>query len=238
MNATTSPRMTARIAGALYLIIMVLAMFAEAFVRGPLIVSGDAAATAHNILASEQLYRLGGGADIVVFMCDAALAALFYVLLRPVSKSLAILAAFFRLAYAAIVAVNTIALFAPLVLLKGSGLAAFSTAELEALALLALKLHATGFNIALAFFGVHCVLLGCLIAGSRFLPALLGWVLVVVGACYLVDSATHLVFTNVDLYPWILLPGFLGEAALTLWLIFVGLNPSKWNQVNTGAATP
>src|SRR5689334_10641261 len=120
MNTSISPRRTARVAGLLYLIVMVLAMFAEAFVRGPLIVSGDAAATAHNILASEQLYRLGVGADIVVFVCDAALAALFYVLLRPVSASLAVVAAFFRLAYTAIVAVNTIAFFAPLTLLKGS----------------------------------------------------------------------------------------------------------------------
>lgn len=228
MSNAPSPRLKARIAGFLYLVIMVAALFAEAGVRGAVIVSGNAAATAHNILASQQLYRLGGGADIVTLVCDVALAALFYDLLKPAGPSLALLAAFFRLAYSAIFGLAVIAHFAPLAVLTGEGFSAFTSPQLQAFAMLALKLHSVAYNVALVFFGVHCLLLGILIARSRFLPALIGVLLVIVGVCYLINSATHLVFTNYDFYPWILLPGLLGEGGLTLWLLLVGLNVAQW----------
>ena len=116
----TSPRTTARIAGLLYLVITVAAPFGEVYVRGRLIVKGDAAATAANIGANESLYRLGGSADLVAFACDVAVALLLYELLKPVSRSLSLMAAFFRLMHAAIVAVATLAFFAPLLILGGA----------------------------------------------------------------------------------------------------------------------
>ena len=232
---TESLRLTARFAGLLYLIIMVTAAFGEIAVRGAIIVDGDPAATARNILASETLYRVVGGADLLVFACDVALAALFYVLMKPVGRTTAFVAAFFRLAYGAIMGVVSFTHFAPLILLKGDGLGAFTTPQREALALFSLKLHDTGFNIALAFFGVHLVLLGWLIARSRFLPAVIGWLLALAGACYVINSAINLMFPALSLFPWILLPGLIGEGGLTLWLLFVGLNVSKW-QERAGAA--
>ena len=140
------------------------------------------------------------------------------------------LGAFFRLVYAAIFAFAAIAHFAPLAVLTGEGLSAFTTPQLEALALMSLKLHSLSYNIALLFFGIHCVLLGILIARSRFLPALIGVLLVIAGVCYLINSATHLVFVGVDFYPWILLPGLLGEGGLTLWLLVVGVDAAKWEE--------
>src|ERR1700735_4705393 len=99
----TSPRFKARIAGVLYLIIIAAAPFAEVLVRGKLVVYGDAAATATNILAHESLYRLAGGADLIAFTCDAAVALIFYQLLKPVSRGVALAGASFRLLYVAIV---------------------------------------------------------------------------------------------------------------------------------------
>src|SRR5438874_7150998 len=101
-----SPLLKARIAGVLYLIIIVTAGFAEGFVRDKLVVGSDAAATANNLLTHELLYRAAGAADLINLVCDTVLALLFYELLKPVSRSLALLAAFFRLVHVAILAVS------------------------------------------------------------------------------------------------------------------------------------
>jgi hypothetical protein len=90
--AEGSPRLKARIAGVLYLIIIVAASFAEFFVRGRLVIDGDATATANNILAHESLYRLGAAAVPIYLACDTAVALIFYELLKPVSRSLSLLA--------------------------------------------------------------------------------------------------------------------------------------------------
>jgi hypothetical protein len=94
-----SPQTYARVGGVLYLFIIVAALFGETFVRGSLIVPRDAAATAHNILASETLFRVGLAGEMLTCVCDVALAMILYVLLRPVSRNLALLGAFFRLTF-------------------------------------------------------------------------------------------------------------------------------------------
>ena len=228
--ASVSPRSTARMAGALYLIIIVAALFAEVFVRGRLVVSGDAAATAANILAHQTLYRLGGAADLVTFLCDAAVALLFYELLKPVSRRLSLFAAAFRLVFAALVLVNTLNHFVPLVLLGGAPyLNAFKPDQLQALALAALHLHGTGYTIGLVVFGVHCVLLGWLIARSTFLPRVLGWLMALAGFCYLANSFAGLVYPPLQghLYPYILLPAGVVEFSLCGWLLAVGVNVER-----------
>jgi hypothetical protein len=232
---TASPRLTARLAGLLYLLIMLAAAFGEVAVRGGLIVRDDAQATARNVLAHEQLFRLGGGADLVTFACDIALAALFYVLLKPAGKTTALVAAFFRLAYAAIIGVVSLAHFAPLIILHGKALGGFTEPQLDALAYFSLKLHNTGFNIALVFFGVHLVLLGWLVAKSRYLPVLIGVLLAIAGVCYVINSVLNLIFPTLSLAPYILLPALLGEGGLTLWLLLVGLNPLRWQERTTSA---
>ncbi len=226
---STSPQTYARIAGWLYLFIIVAAMFAEIFVRGKLIDYADATATAHNILINESLFRLAGAVDLLVFICDLALALIFYVLLRPVNKNLALLAAFFRLVYAAIVGVNTVYHFAALLLLGGAPyLTVFKVDQLHALALLSLKTHALGYNVALVFFGFHCLVLGYLIFKSEYLPKILGILLVIAGPCYIVNSFAHFVAPVSNLYPAILVPCFIAELSLTVWLIVKGVNLPKW----------
>jgi hypothetical protein len=226
------PRVIARFTGLLYLVVTVSALFGEAVVRGKLVAYASAERTATNILAHEQLYRAGGAADLLAFLCDTAIAVLLYQLLRPVSRGVSSAAAFFRLGHAAVASVNTVNYLAPLVLLSGAGsLGAFSSSQLQEMALTSLRIHGAGYNIALIFFGVHCVLVGYLIARSAFLPKLLGVLMVVAGACYLVNSFAAIVSPDFKshIYPYILIPAGIGEWALMAWLIVVGVDGKRWH---------
>lgn len=227
------PRPPARIIGFFYLIIIVAAAFAEPVVRDKLIVSGDAAATASNILGSEQLFRWAGAADFLTIVSDIIVAILLYYLLAPVSRSVALLAAAFRLTQTAIMAVDLLFHFGPLLLLKSAPhLTGFTTPQLQDLSLFALKLHSVGYNIGLLFFGVHCILIGYLIMKSTFLPRLIGILLAVAGLCYGINTMANLVLPSLPfkLFPYILLPGFFAELGLTLWLLIMGVNLPKWRE--------
>ena len=231
MNHTeASPTRKARIAGVLYLIVIVTAGFAEAFARGKLVVPGDAAATANNILTHEMLYRAGGAADLVNFVCDVALALLFYQLLRPVSRSFALPMAAFRMMGDGLGAFITFLHFGVLVLLTNAPyLIVFSPAQVQAQALMLLRLHSQGYNVAMVFFGVHCVLLGYLIYRSRFWPRFVGVVLSISGLCYLFNSFARFLAPAfaARLSPYILLPGVLAEASVMVMLL-VGVKEDVW----------
>jgi hypothetical protein len=204
-------------------------------------VSKRAPPTAANIIAHESFYRAGFAADLAGMAGEILLALLFYNLFRPVNRRLALLMVLFRLAWAAIFAVNSLLHAAPLVLLSGATyLAAFTPGQLQALALLALRLHALGFNIGLVFFGIDCLLLGWLIVRSTFLPRVLGWLMALAGACYLVNSFAHFLSPPLAdiLFPWVLFPCLPGEYGLILWLLFLGVNQTKWQtQARTTAQT-
>jgi hypothetical protein len=236
--AEGAPRLKARTAGALYLIVIVVASFAEFFVHGQLAVGRDAAATAANILAREPLYRLGGAAVLIYLACDTAVALILYDLFKPVSRSLALLAAFFRLLMVAILGVNLLNHFAPLILLRGAHLTAFTTAQLQALALVSLRLYAQGFNISLVFFGFHCLLIGSLIFRSTFLPRIIGVLMAIAGVCYLANSFASFLAPEfaARLFRDILPLGLPGELSLTLWLLVVGVNVQRWNEQASSSA--
>ena len=221
----------ARLAGALYLVIMVGGVVAEGYVRGAVYVSDDAVATAQRLLASTRTYRIGGAVEFVTLGCDLAVAVLLYRLLRAGQPTLALLAATFRVVFVAIFAVLSLAHFAALLLLQGGPtLDAFTPAQLQQAAHFSLRLHTLGFIIADVFFGVHCVLLGLLIVRAPYLPRVLGRMLVVAGACYLLDSLAFLTVPDwrARLFPWLLLPGFVAEGALALWLTAKGVNAAAW----------
>ena len=232
---TISPRAQARIAGILYLIIVVAGLFSEGFVRGRIIVSGDAAGTAANILAFELLYRLGGAAEFVTISCDIAVAVLLYQLLKPVNRTLALMAAVFRLIFCAVYAPLSLMHFMPLIFLHGgSNLSGFSETQLQTFTMLSFKAHNLGYQMSLVFFGVHCLLIGGLIACSRFLPRALGVLLAIAGACYVFNSFVNMIAPPFGalLFPYILLPGFVAELCLALWLTIVGLNARHWQAQN------
>jgi len=227
----TSPQTYARIGGMFYLFIIVAALFGEVFGREKLIVGGDAAATAANILGSDMVFRVGLAGEMLTCVIDVALAMILYVLLKPVSRNLALLAAFYRVTFVGVYAVAKLFLVAAVILLgSGAYLKAFDPQQLQSLAYLSLKLHAYGYGLSLIFFGCTCVLLGYLIHRSGYLPRIIGILLVIGGVGYLISSFTQIVAAALAaaLFPWILLPAFAAELALALWLIVKGVDVPKW----------
>ncbi|WP_315901560.1 DUF4386 domain-containing protein [Salipiger bermudensis] len=213
-----NPMAAARLAGALYLLIILLGLTSELALRGSLIIPSDAVATATAILASPGTLRLSLAADTVMALADVALAVLLYLLLRPVSAALALMAMVFRLVQAGLIAMSLLFQYGALLILQGDGAP-------EA-ALLALELHGHGYDLGLVFFGVNSLLTGWLLVVSGFVPKLLGWLIAAAGMVYFLGSA--LLFLAPPLAgpfaPAYLLP-VLAETAFCLWLLIRGLGP-------------
>ena len=232
-TADISPRLEARIAGGLYLIIIVGGFFSEALVRERLLVNGDAAATARNIMAHELLYRLGFAAGMILLPCNVPLALIFYDLFKVVNRSLSALVAFFILVGAAIESVDLLYHYAPLIILQGARYSSgFTTEQLQALAYMSLRLHAVGFNISLVSFAFYDLLAGYLLLESSFFPRILGVLMAIAGLCYVTDSFANFLSPGfaAHLVPYILVPSGLGELSLCLWLLVIGLNEPRWQK--------
>lgn len=216
----------ARAAGFLYLIIIISGGFAEAFVRAGLTVYSDAAATAKNILASEQMYRIGFVADLVCLICTTFLSIIFYVLFKSVNRNLSLLALVFSITAGAVMAANLIHQFAPLLLLHNTGYQkTFSIEQLQTLSLFFLNLQSQGYNISLFLFAFYFPIIGYLIYRSNFLPKILGIIYTLAGLGYLVNSLGWFLAPHfaANLFPYVLLPAFIGEISMSLWLIFKGV---------------
>jgi Domain of unknown function (DUF4386) len=228
-----SPQHYARIGGALYLAIIVLGGFAEGFVANKLIVTGDAAATAANILGSPQLWRLSVAGDLIVVLCAVPLLWIEYLLLRPVSKQLVLLAVLFNLVSLAVEAISKLFLLIVVPILGSADyLKAFDPHQLQILANLALSSHDIAFNIALIFFGFTCLVNGYLIFRSGYLPKFVGILMQIAGLSYLTACfAALLAPAFADLItPAILLPPLIGESSFCLWLLLKGVNIAKWKE--------
>ncbi|MEZ4865555.1 MAG: DUF4386 domain-containing protein [Caldilineaceae bacterium] len=217
---------TARFAGVLYLIIFAGGIFAQFIVRQSLIVPDDAMTTANNLLNAEAFFRLGIGGDLLMLLSDVALAVLFYVLLRPVHNTLAMLAAVFRLAQAAVIGSSLVNLFYALNLLHSAKLMTVVGAEQV---MIFLNAHAVGYSVAMIFFGVNCLLTGYLVFQSGYFPKVLGILLMIAGVAYLSDSFAQVLLTDYAAYKAIFeavaIPmAVVGELAMCLWLLIRGLN--------------
>ncbi len=229
----TSPQVYARIGGILYLIIIVAGILGELFVRGTLVVSGDAAATAQHIMASPLLWRIGITGDILMHVCDVPMMLVLYVLLRPVHKHLALLAVLFNLIQTAVLVANKLTLLLALFFLGNADyLKSLNPQALQALAYLSIKLHDYGFGLGLIFFGFECLVLGYLIFRSGYFPRILGILLQLAGLSYLINSFSLLLAPTLAgmISPAILLPALIGELALCLWLLVKGVNVKLWEQ--------
>jgi hypothetical protein len=229
----TSPQVYARIAGVLYLINIACGLFGEIFVRGHLVVAGDAFATAHRIIGSEFLFRCGIAGDLIMHITDVPMTVIFYVLLKPVSKDLSLLAALFGMLQTAVLVANKLNLVTVLLLLGGSNyLKAFDANQLHALASLSLSLHEYGFDIGLILFGVSCLVTGYLMFRSEYFPKFLGVMQAMAGLSYLINSFAQLLYPSLadKIFPAIVLPAFIGELATCVWLIVKGVNVLKWNE--------
>ena len=229
----TSPQVYARIGGILYLLIIVAGALGEIFVRGTLVVSGDAMSTANNIMASQSLWRIGIAGDLLMHVFDIPLMLVFYVLLKPVNKNLALLAILFNLIQTAVLVANKLNLLMPLFLLGNVDyLKAFEPNQLYALTYVFVKLHDYGFGIGLIFFGFECLVLGYLIFRSGYLPRILGVLMQIAGLSYLTNSFALLLaptFASM-LVPAILVPALIGELSLCLWLLVKGVDVERWRK--------
>jgi hypothetical protein len=236
-----SPQFLARVGGVLYLTIIVIGIFGEAVVRGRTVVSGDAAATAANLRSLEWMWRFGIAAELFLLSCSIALALILFVLLRPVSRDLAWLAVFFNLVTIAVEAVAALSLVAALFPLGNAGyLKAFQPEQLYAMASLSVRSHSHGFGVALIFFGWFCLIVGYLIFRSGYLPKAIGVLMQIAGVSYLVHSFAFILAPALAsrLFPTILIPAFVGEASLALWLLVKGVNVEKWNRRQPRTALP
>ncbi|MFN0152370.1 MAG: DUF4386 domain-containing protein [bacterium] len=232
-HAEISPRALARIGGALYLLIIAIGLYGEMFIRSKIIVSGDAAATAANIRSMESLWRFGIAAELVLLVSAVALTVILYILLRPAGRDLALLAVCFNLvsiAVEAVAALNLVAATFPLG--KAAYLTAFEPEQLHAMAMLAARSHGFGFGVGLIFFGCECIVLGYLIFKSGYFPKAIGILMQIAGIAYLVNSFALILAPALSsqLFPAILVPAFVGEASLCLWLLLKGVCTETWNQ--------
>ncbi len=225
---------TARLPGFLYLLIAVVAPFGMLYVPSTLIVPGDAATTASNIMASDGLFRLGIVGDSVVILLEIVLVAVLYVLLRPVNRTLALAAVFARLAMAVVQGINLFSSFGVLLLLSDAKyLTVFEPDQLHALVLLFLNFHESGVYIWQVFFGLHLFVLGYLVFKSGYFPRILGILLMVACLGYLMDSF-GILFPNsgaISIVSSILLAAaVIGELSFTLWLLIKGVNVEQWER--------
>jgi Domain of unknown function (DUF4386) len=231
-NAQTSPQVYARIGGLLYLMIILAGALGEIFIRGKLIVSGDAASTASNIMASQSLWRIGIAGDLIMHVFDIPVMLALYVLLRPVNKNLALMAILFNLIQTAVLVANKLNLLMPLFLLGNADyLKTFDPNQLYALAYLFVRAHDNGFGIGLIFFGFACLTYGYLIFRSGYFPRILGVLIAIAGLSYLTDSfALILAPTSAGTVFPILVLALIGELSLCLWLIVKGVDLLKWEK--------
>jgi hypothetical protein len=230
----TSPRLKARIIGVFYLLTILTGIFAQGFVSERLVVSGDAAATATNILTHRGLFQLGFAVYLIEMACQMAMTALFYDLLKPAGRSVSLLAAFLGFAGCIIKTFSRVFFIAPLFVLGGAHyLSVFSAEQLQALALLFLKVNDRGAATALVFFGFYALLTGYLIMRSTFLPRILGVVSVFGGLGWL--SFLYLPL-GYRVFPYIAAFGLLGAVALILWLLVFGVNEQRWKEQASAVA--
>ena len=227
LTAETSPLIRARVAGALYLFSNIFAPFTLLYLPSRFIVRGDAAATAHNILASESLFRLGIVGNLFTFIANIFLALALYQLLKVVNKNMAALMVILFLVGVPIAMLSEMTQLAILRLLSGAEyLNVYAPEQLQALAYLLLVLHDQGLLIAHIFFGLWLLPMGYLVFKSKFIPRLVGVLLVIAGIGYVVQSFAAFLGYNINI---IVFTG-LGELVFLLWLLIKGVNVEEWKK--------
>jgi hypothetical protein len=223
-----SPRFRARISAVLFLLTLLGGVVAQEFISNRLVVHGDAAATAANILANKGMYQLGFTVYVIEMACNIAMVILFYTLLKPAGRTVSLIAAALGLAACVIKTFARVFYIVPLFVLGGAHyLSVFSTEQLQALALLCLSVNGQGAGMALAFFGFYNILIGYLIIKSTFLPRVLGVLFAISGVGWLTFLSPTL---GSGLFDYIAVFALLGSAATLFWLFVFGVNEQRWRE--------
>ena len=221
MNST---KKAARFAGLLYLLMSIPAPLTLIYIPSTLIVSGDAAATAGNIRASESLFRLGIAGNLLGQTIFVFVGLALYELFKGVNRRLALVMLILVLVSVPIGFVNELNQIAALILLSGANfLSAFDPGQLNALLMLFLKLHGNGFLVVEVFWGLWLFPFGVLVYRSGFLPRILGVLLIPAGFAYLAVTTSHLLFPHYgDLVSRVATVLQLGELPIIFWLLIMG----------------
>jgi hypothetical protein len=224
-----SPRRTARLTGLFFLLTILLGVFAQSFISERLIVFGNASRTASNILANEGLFRLAFTIYLIEMSCQIVMTVLFYRLLAPVNRTVALLAVIFGLVGCTIKTLARLFFFAPLLVLKGTAYSSvFESAQLQGLALMLLEVNDRGAAMALAFFGLENVLEGWLMIKSMYFPRFLGVLGVIGGLGWLTFISPTLGY---QLFLYVAGFGLLASVITIGYLLTVGLRERHWPRV-------
>lgn len=219
----------ARVAGLLFFISFIAGGFGEGYAPSQLIVANDAAATVANLQAHDTLFRLSFAAYLAEALADIGLALIFYLLLKPVSHGMALMAAFFGVLSTALYAACEIFYFAlPKLLLSGAPyLNTFTSAQLDTLVLLSLRLFANGAGLFLIFYGTAWTIRGGLMIRSGYFPKLLGLLMIVGGLGFVARTLTFVLIPQYS-SPFMLMLLMPGGVLLGLWLLVRGVDADKW----------
>lgn len=202
-------------AGLAYLVTIACGLFAEAYVRTAIRARGPID-TGERLRDLEQLHRLGVLADGVMLVSYVVVTAMLYRLFKPVSASASVLAAFFSLVGIAILATSMAILMLPL------------QVDGSSIAYVALRLHGAAYSITGLFFGPYCALIGWLVVRSRWLPAWIGWLMMLAGAVFVSDASVDLAAPAIARHvpEAVLLISLIAEGSLAIWLAAFGLRPT------------
>lgn len=235
--ADMSQRKAAKVAGLAYVLIIVLAILKGSFLESNLIVSGNDAATANNIMANELLFRIGVASEIIMFLLVVLLSLALYVILKTVNKNLALVALFLRFGEGIIGGVVTLLSgLIPLLLLNGE--AVFETEQLQALVGLFLDVRTAGLNIVMIFMGPGGIIFCYLFLKARYVPGVLAIWGIITYSTMLILSFVSILFPNLPEMISIVLytPGAFFEVIFGLWLLFKGVSVQKWQERVAGSS--
>lgn len=225
----TSLQLHARGIGLLYLIVIIAGIVAQMFISGRIVVSGDAAATAGNILTQKELFQLGFTIYLIEMASQIAMTVLFYILLKPVHGSIALLALFFGLTGCIVKTVSRLFYIAPLLVLQGSHyVSIFNLEQVQGIALLLLEVNDQAAGMALPFFGLSTLLNGVLVFRSTFLPKTLGVLSMLGGLGWLTYIYPPL---GNEFLPYILIFALVGSMSQILWLLIKGIKVEEWKRL-------
>lgn len=234
-STATSLRSTSRNTALLYLLLALIGPFSLVYVPSTLIVPGDVATTINNISNSIWLFRGGIVGEALIFLIEIAVPVLLYLIFSTANKTLALLAAFSRLAMAVIQGINLFNLLIPLMLVTGAGsLTRIDTGQLHGAVAIFLDAHQQGVYIWQLAFALHLLVLGYLVIQSSYLPKLIGGLLMVGSLGYFADSLGGILVPDDALVSTVsmtlLMVATVGELAFMGWLFVKGINAERWEK--------
>jgi hypothetical protein len=224
----------ARIAGALYLVIAVFGAFAIGYVPSIIVAAGDPATTATKLMANQGLFGLGVFADLVVMLTEIVLSVMLFVLLKPTSPTLSMVALVSRLTMVVVMAVNLLIHIMPLALLRGAADPNSLSPELLQSVAVLFEAHRYGIYVWDMFFGAHLAALGYLVFRSGYFPRLLGIAIMIGSLGYFLEGLVKVTFLEngaVGLaVVGLLVVATVSELAFAFWLLIKGLTLTAWNE--------